>query len=385
MNPPDTAAAPSSPAGGWHAEAIVVTVLPVLIAFAGGLTQLYGILLTGPTGVWRWVDLGIGASACLALLFRSRARTAIAIVLAVAAAFVATAGVANMVALYGVARFRQLPVAVALGVANVLAGYGFWLVYPGNSRLSLTLTVNVTMAAAIVAWGAMRQTQRRLLESYRERAERAEREQRLHENQVRQAERTRIAREMHDVITHRISLVALHAGGLMVDPDPKVTQVRESAELIYGSARQALDELRQALGALRADEPISLEQPGLHRLDDLVADATRAGQPVEVTLDPDIVEAAPSGVSRDAYRIVQEGLANVRKHAPEAVAVVTIAVVDGKLRVRVVNDLTAGSLGVPGAGAGLIGLAERTDLAGGTLRHGTVEGRFELVGELPWT
>ncbi|ADD39897.1 sensor histidine kinase [Stackebrandtia nassauensis] len=377
--------ADTSTGGRWDPAGLVLTVLPALAAFAGGLAQLYWVLLAGPVGTMRWVDIGCGAAACFVLLFRSRARTGIAIALAVVAAFAATGGVANMVALYGVARYRRLPVALAVGAADVLAGYCFWLVYPENNKLSLTLVVNVAIVAAIVAWGAMRQTQESLLLSYRERAERAEREQRLRETQIRQAERTRIAREMHDVVTHRISLVALHAGGLMVDPEPKIDVVRGSAELIYGSARQALEELRLALGALRADEPTSLEQPGLDRIQDLVEDALRAGQEVELDMDPAIVETAPPGIGRDAYRFVQEGLANVRKHAPNAVAVVTVAAADGVLRVRVVNEMVDGSLGVPGAGAGLIGLRERADLAGGTLSHGPVDGRFELVGELPWT
>jgi signal transduction histidine kinase len=332
-----------------------------------------------------WVDIACGLLACSALLFRRRARTAVALALAAAAAFVATAGVANMVALYGVARHGRLRVAIAIGAADVLAGYVFWLVYPGNSQVSLTVVVNLAIVTAVVASGALRQTQASLLLSYRERAERAEQEQRLRENQVRQAERTRIAREMHDVVTHRISLIALHAGGLMVDPELSRSAVKDAGELIYGSARQALDELRIALGALRADEPISLEQPSLDRIQDLVGEAVRAGQRVELDMDPALLERARTGVGRDAYRIVQEGLANARKHAPDATALVTLALEEGALRVRVENEVVERSLGVPGAGAGLIGLKERADLAGGTLRYGPSAGRFELVGELPWT
>lgn len=369
----------------WGPARLVRTAVPALAAFAGGLAMLHWVLLEGPTGALRWTDIGVGAAACGALLLRARARTGIALALAAAAAFAATAGVANMVALYGVARYRRFPVALTVALADLVAGAVFWFLYPDNNRFSLTVIVNVAITAAILAWGSMRQAHESLLLSYRERAERVEREQSLRETQIRLAERTRIAREMHDVITHRISLVALHAGGLMVAPDPKLTEVRSSAELIYGSARQALEELRLALGALRADEPTSLEQPGLDRVDDLVTEARGAGQRIELDLDTAIVEAAPSGVGRDAYRFVQEGLANVRKHAPDATATVTITVDEGMLRVRVGNDTTAGSLGIPGAGAGLIGLKERADLAGGTLNYGPCAGRFELVGELPWT
>lgn len=382
---PTSEPATTGTTGPRSARTLLRTVLPTLASLAGGLAMLRWVLVERPAGALLWVDIACGVLACSALLFRRRARTAIALALAAAAAFVATAGVANMVALYGVARHGRLRVAIIVGAADVLAGYVFWLVYPGNNQVYLTVVVNLAIVTAVVASGALRQTQASLLLSYRERAERAEQEQRLRENQVRQAERTRIAREMHDVVTHRISLIALHAGGLMVDPELSRAAVKDAGELIYGSARQALDELRIALGALRADEPISLEQPSLDRIQDLVGEAVRAGQRVELDMDPALLERARTGVGRDAYRIVQEGLANARKHAPDATALVTLALEEGALRVRVENEVVQRSLGVPGAGAGLIGLKERADLAGGTLRYGPSAGRFELVGELPWT
>ena len=165
--------------------------------------------------------MAAGAVACLLLLGRHRFPLVVGVVLAGTAAVVASAGVANMVALYFVARCRCLRIAVLLAVANVLAGWVFWLLHPGNDSVSLTLTVNIAIAAAVTAWGALIQSQQALLAAYRERAERAEREQHLREEHVRATERTRIAREMHDVVAHRISLVALHAGGLEVLPDPR--------------------------------------------------------------------------------------------------------------------------------------------------------------------
>ena len=190
---------------------------------------------------------------------------------------------------------------------------------------------------------------------------------------------------MHDAVAHRISLVALHAGGLAVAPDPSRADLRAAAGVIRAAAVEALQELRAVLGVLRADESAALEQPGLDRLDDLVDDARAAGQQVRLTADLDLRDAPP-GVGRAAYRVVQEGLTNARKHAPGATVTVLLQRVDGVLRVRLRNPVVAGSLGVPGAQRGLIGLRERAALAGGSLHHGpAADGAFELGAELPWT
>jgi len=355
----------------------------VLAAYAGGLVLLYAVLEHGPVGPWRTLDLVLGALACLGLLWRWRAPVAVGLVLAAAAAVVASAGVANMVALYFVARQRSLRVAIPVALADVAAGWVFWLAYPGNSQLSLTLTVNTAIAAAVVAWGALLQSQHALLEAYRERAEQAERDDALREERIRVAERTRIAREMHDIVAHRISLVALHAGGLEVGPDHG-SDVRDTAALIRSSAVSALDELRTAIGVLREGEPRSLEQPGLNRLADLVVEARAAGQEVDLEAEGVDMSASP-GVGRDVYRVVQEGLTNARKHAPGEPVRVSVARVDDWVDVRLVNPCTEQVSELPGSGSGLIGLVERVGLAGGTLTHAvTTTGDFELHARLPW-
>ena len=375
----DTDGSPSP--GRWLRTARSLVV--VLAAYAGGLLLLYGVLEQGPVAQWRVLDLVLGALACLGLLWRWRRPTTVALVLAGAAAWVASAGVANMVALYFVARQRSLRVAVPVALADVAAGWVFWLVYPGNSELSLTLTVNTAIAAAVVAWGALLQSQQALLEAYRERAERAERDEALREERIRVAERTRIAREMHDIVAHRISLVALHAGGLEVASDHR-SEVRDTAALIRTSAVSALDELRTAIGVLREGEPRSLEQPGLDRLADLVAEARAAGQQVELEMD-DLDLRPSSGVGRDVYRIVQEGLTNARKHAPGEPVRVAVSRVDDEVDVRLANRSSGRGSGLPGTGSGLIGLVERVTLAGGTLTHAvTTTGDFELHARLPW-
>jgi signal transduction histidine kinase len=385
-----TAAGETSAPDTWRRPVRSATV--VLASFAGGLVLLYDVLETGPSGGWRVVDVMCGALACVSLLWRRRAPVVVGIGLALVAAVVASAGVANMVALYFVARQRSLTVAVGVAVADVAAGWAFWLVYPGNKGIALTLTVNIAIAAAITAWGALLQSQSALLDAYRERAERAELEEALREEHIRTTERTRIAREMHDVVAHRISLVALHAGGLEVAPAYATEDVREAVSLIRSSAVLALDELRTAIGVLREDEPHSLDRPGLDRLDDLVLEARSAGQDVDLMLDAGLAasdgstdSARANAVGRDVYRIVQEGLTNARKHAPGSPVRVEVSRTGDDVRVSVVNTSSDRSLGVPGTGSGLIGLVERAALAGGELTHAVgPTGDFELRARLPW-
>ena len=368
--------------GRWQRAGRSATV--VLAAYAGGLVLLFAVLEDGPAGPWRTLDLVLGALACLGLLWRWRAPVAVGLVLAGAAALVASAGVANMVALYFVARQRPLRVAVPVALADIAAGWVFWLVFPGNSELSLTLTVNTAIAAAVVAWGALLQSQQALLAAYRERAERAERDEALREERIRVAERTRIAREMHDIVAHRISLVAVHAGGLEVAPE-QGSEVRATAGLIRLSAVNALDELRTAIGVLREGEVRSLEQPGLNRLADLVAEARAAGQELELDVDSNIDLTASPAVGRDVYRIVQEGLTNARKHAPGEPVRVSVALVDDDVDIGIVNRCVERAPELSGSGSGLIGLVERVTLAGGSLTHAvTTTGDFELHARLPW-
>jgi signal transduction histidine kinase len=227
--------------------------------------------------------------------------------------------------------------------------------------------------------------------SLQERAERAEAEQRLLAEQARRAERTRIAREMHDVVAHRVSLMVLHAGALEVRPDLPPAEVARTAGLIRAAARQALEELRGVLGVLR-DEPETAPQapqPTLTDIGRLVEDSRGAGANVELRMDVDRPESAPASLGRDAYRIVQEALTNVNKHARGTATAVALSGGPGEgLRVSVRNrlplDPPPGS-GLPGAGAGLVGLAERVSLSGGTLTHGpTPTGEFVVTAELGW-
>jgi signal transduction histidine kinase len=249
----------------------------------------------------------------------------------------------------------------------------------------------VVFIVLAMLWGMVVRSRRLLVLSLRDRAERAESEQQLRVAQARALERTRIAREMHDVLAHRISLLSLHAGALEIRPDAASADVARAAGVIRASAHQALEDLRQVIGVLRepsAERGVERPQPTIAGLPPLVGESRDAGVPVRLDLRVDDPAEVPDGTGRAAYRIVQEALTNARKHAPGAAVCVTVAGAPGKgLRIEVHNGPAAGGAAppLPGAGTGLIGLAERATLAGGGLRHGADgAGGYALRAWLPW-
>ena len=204
-------------------------------------------------------------------------------------------------------------------------------------------------------------------------------------NEARLLERERIAREMHDVVAHRISLIALHAGALAHHMRSDEGEAGDLARAIQTNAQSSLDELRTMLARLRGNAaPPEPPQPTLSGIDALLADARSAGQQVAAELDGDPAEV-PDRVSRHAYRIVQEGLTNARKHAPGALVALSLETTADRLRVVVRNRLA--DLAQPdrsGSGLGLVGIAERIDLLGGDLSHGIEGEEFILKATLPY-
>ena len=248
----------------------------------------------------------------------------------------------------------------------------------------------------MIGWGLFTRVRRELVLSLRERAERLETEQRREVELAREAERRRIAREMHDVLAHRLSLLSVHAGALEFRPDAPPDEVAEAAGVIRETAQTALQELRDVIGVLRDDgENGTLEppQPTLAAISTLVEESRAAGMRVEAQIDVSDDDALPAALGRTAYRVVQEGLTNARKHAPAAAVEVSVAIDEGpELVVEVTSRRAVGVAAgtgadrLPGAGTGLAGLAERVELAGGELRFGPdEEGDFVLRAVLPWT
>jgi signal transduction histidine kinase len=249
----------------------------------------------------------------------------------------------------------------------------------------------VFLLAALVASGMLIRSQRLLVSSLKERARQAEQGQQLRILEARRLERERIAREMHDVLAHRISLLTLHAGALEFSPKADPEEVARAAGVIRRSAFEAAEDLREVIGLLRTDGHVAdpeRPQPTLADLPALADESRRAGNPVTVEDRLADLRAAPTGIGRHGYRIVQEGLTNARKHAPGAEVRVLVDGSPGtELTIEVRNRLPPGvpPVPVPGAGAGLLGLSERVHLVQGRLEHGpTPDGDFRLQAWLPW-
>jgi signal transduction histidine kinase len=196
---------------------------------------------------------------------------------------------------------------------------------------------------------------------------------------------------MHDVLAHRISLLSMHAGSLEFSPGASHQEIARAAGVIRTSAHAALEDLREVIGVLRrepGDEGLHRPLPTLADLPALVQESREAGMAVRSNLALDDASAASESVGRNAYRIVQEGLTNARKHARGTVVELTVAGAPGRgLEIELRNPLPVGGRDgeIPGAGTGLIGLAERAELAGGRLEHGlSPQGQCRLWAWLPW-
>ena len=227
--------------------------------------------------------------------------------------------------------------------------------------------------------------------SLRDRAERAEAERELRADQARLGERARIAQEMHDVLAHKVSLIALHAGGLEVNPAVGPEKVESSAGLIRETARQAMEDLREVLGVLRTDlSAAGADLAPVPRAVDLarLVEASRAAG-VNVKSDLVLPDDVPASVGRTVYRIVQEALTNVHKHAAGCSTEVLVNGAPGTgvtVRVTNVRPVAADSL-LPGSGAGLVGLRERVSLSGGRISTPgrRPDGGWRVEAWLPWS
>ncbi|WP_422771219.1 sensor histidine kinase [Plantactinospora sp. WMMC1484] len=479
----------------------IVDTLCFLIAFGYALVAFWDVLRPQPTLVADRadselavaIDAVVTTALCLGLWVRRRWPVALAVAALPVALFSTPSGIATLIILLTLVVHRPLSVAGPLVAAHlgVAVLYEYRNPEPdGGPWVGMVLSLVLT--AAVLAWGMFIRARRQLVLSWRDRAYRAEAEQRLRVEAARQLERTRIAGEMHDVLAHRISLLSLHAGALEFRPDAPPEEIARAAGVIRTSAHQALQDLREVIGVLREDPPepgtrpetgtppetgttpdtgagrqtgagpeqpaeaasisagwgsgdrayppdppyppvpvpsteraagpvavsvggpvvVSLggpvavsvavsaapvpppraperPQPTLDDLPALVAESREAGMRVDLRTELTGTGTAPAGVGRGAYRIVQEGLTNARKHAPGTVVTVTARGRPGLgLTLEVRNRWPVGQPpgpGIPGTGTGLVGLTERTALLGGWLEHGRTEsGDFRLAAWLPW-
>ncbi|MFC5664079.1 sensor histidine kinase [Kitasatospora misakiensis] len=356
-------------APGLAAALAVAQTVPLLLAVTrplpawwmiGGADLLTSLLVlstgSGPTGPWPWPPTALIGYLLLMLplALREPRRTLIAVWLATAAA---------SLALYEV------------GFTDRLGG--------DDSLLATALT-----GAVLVLGGALRErAEARRLLAEQEHISEAERERR-----TLLEERARIARELHDVVAHHMSVIAVQAASAPYRITGVPEEAAEEFTAIADTARESLAEMRRLLGVLRSEESgaETAPQPGLGQLAQLVDTVRRAGVAAELTLAPELADdALPPAVGLSVYRIVQEALANVVRHAPGAETWVSLAVTDGSLLVTVVNAAPperAESLeaSAEGTGQGLVGMRERVRLLGGRLDTGPLpDGGFRVAAVLP--
>ncbi|GAA2876701.1 two-component sensor histidine kinase [Actinoplanes cyaneus] len=360
-------------------------------AIAIVLALLYGVTMmligdaTRPGAAIPWpADLALGVAGAAALLVRRRHPLALLVALLPFGAVSVTVTGPILVALFTAAIRLRFPLLLLLGAGNVVTGGIYYLLQDRPVYdVWVDFVVRGVITTAALGWGSFVRAYRQLTTSLREHAARLEAEQHLREEQARLAERARIARETHDVLAHRMSLISLHAGALEVRGSLPPEELSLAAGAIRTSAHEALEELRSVLGVPRGrPEP---PQPGLADVGDLVASVRAAG--MTVGFDSAVpVDGPPVVLGRTAYRIVQEGLTNARKHGSDAAATVCLQGAAGQgLHITISNPFRRTGDVVPsGSGRGLVGIGERVSLAGGSVRYGPVDGVFRLEAELPW-
>ena len=375
-------------------------VIDVLLAV--GFTGLDAVTTLAGASWWpahpgslAWSMLGVQALADLSLVFRRRAPLT---VIAVLAGF--TLAISLLISPAGL-----LTPANAGNIwapySTVLAAYGPFY-YPKDRRVAFAAFGMLTLivcrvwepSATVITIGVLRtavgplvglyvSARQGMIRALRDRAERAERESALLAEQARTQERARLAGEMHDIVTRRLSLMVLQAGalGITAPDDP----TRRAAEELRAAGCQALDELRDLVGILRTmpDDGEAISVTGIAAL---IAESTAVGIPAELIEEGDPALASPV-VSRTAYRIVREALTNVRKHAPGARVTVQLRYGETETRVSVRNSpvpASAGPLAATGSGIGIASLRQRIELVHGTLRAGRdADGGFSIEATMP--
>lgn len=340
------------------------------------------------------VDALLGVWALVIVGFRRRWPFAVALLVTAASAVAVSVSGPWVLAVASLATHRRWWQIAAVAGLTLAAENVQSALHPDPSGPRwLTAFMAFLVTGMLVAVGAYTGTRRDLLMSLRERAETAEREETARVAQARTAERAAIAREMHDVLAHRISLVAMHAGALAYRDDLTAEQTKHAAETIQSTAHAALSDLRGVLGVLRSGAALDATglperpQPSLDDLPELIRELEAAGSEIVVhdVLPPGA--RPPQAVGRHAYRILQESCTNASKHAPgEPITIVLGGRAGDELLLEVSNPLPRHALpAAPGSRLGLIGLAERADLAGGRLDHEhTRDDQFRVRAALPW-
>ena len=365
-----------------------------------GLPSVIGVPLDGYRPGIRVVMLLIIAAMAVPVVFRRKYPVRGFAIAAVAGAlqlivFPQPVGsdLAILLLLYTLAAYRPRRVSVA-GLAVCLIGaviaVGVWSPRGVGAVNQILLATVLFSGTALVAWvlGDSMRYRRAYLASLEDRAARLERERDAQAQIAAAAERARIARELHDVIAHNVSVMVVQADGagyaLRRDPE----RAGQALTAISRTGRQALAEMRRLLGVLRSDDQQAdlAPQPGLEQLRELLDQAREAGMSVSFTLEGP-VRPLPEGAELAAYRVVQESLTNTRKHGGlAATAAVTLRYEPGGLLLQVTDDGLGAAAAADGPGHGMTGMRERVEMYGGTVRAGPLpNGGYQVTARLPDT
>ncbi len=381
-----------------HRIAVDIAIAVFFVLLDTGATLAGSSWWPAHPGALAWVLLGLQAAACFSLAARRRAPYAVigilaAFTLAVTlliwpAGLLTPAHDGNVWAPYATSLAAYAPIECGAGRSSrrttLLAIALLTIIVARPWQPSIAI---IAIAILRVAVGPLLvlyyEARRRLVQALTERAERAERERHLLAEQARAEERARLAGEMHDVVTHRVSLMVLQAGALRITATDEPT--RQAAEDLRAAGCQALDELRDLVGILRT-EPDGDEAPSASDFAALVAESTAVGNPAELVEVGNPALASPV-VGRTAYRIMREALTNVRKHAPGARVRVRVEYDEAQVRLSIRNTPPGsqrGALAGTGSGLGLAHLRQRIELVRGTLRAGPEpDGGFCVEATLP--
>jgi signal transduction histidine kinase len=369
----------------WPARHVVLTDLAAAVVLAGLTVGTEAGRGAGGSPWWQ----AVAWASFVPLAWRRRRPVAVAVIVAVAALVIFAAGqqllagssfVALWVAVYSVA--AQEPRRAALAAAAALEALGVATVarWAPGSAIVAGLVLTTGTAAAAVMLGINRQTRRAYLAALEERAARLEHER---DQQARLAvadERARIAREVHDIVTHSLSVMVTLADGAAAVTAASPERATATIRQVAATGRQAIGEMRRIVGTLRTDDGGGGHpMPGLGDLDDLLAQVRDAGLPVRLTIQGQ-PHPLPAGVQLAIYRIIQESLTNVRKHAPESTgAVVTIRYGDDGIEAEIGNDGRTTDGGSSAGGHGLTGMRERAAAYDGSITAGPRPGGGWLV------
>jgi signal transduction histidine kinase len=365
----------------WVLDAALafVVLLPTLAVASHGLGR-------GSNNAHAAAVLGAGVLSTLPLLVRRRWPVQVLAATVIVGVAIPTAAVfwpPALVAVYTVASRRPWRIAVVGAVVATVALYVHRLLWGYNLPLFGAIA-GIALAGAALALGLYQATRLAYFEQVRERAARLERERQLLDEQAAAEERLRIARELHDVVAHNVSLMVIQAQALGATADDPAA-ARRGAETIAELGRDAMSEMHRTLELMRADgaENERSPQPALTDLGPLLERAHAAGVNVELSVSG-APRPLPAGVELSAYRIVQEALTNVIKHSGTDRASVELRYRDDGLQLQIL-DHGAGPSTSGRSGHGLVGMRERVALFGGSLEAGPVDGRgYRVLATLPY-